>query len=177
MSQEEEIQAMIAKMNQLKNYPTTDVHNNQSQFDNQGVNSGFVQTQGGGEFDNQGPSKPATITPIPKPQVNPQSGQPNLINTTGVQVGVAPTPVKLDNVCPQCGMAHPPLPAGEKCPNASIANEVKEFKLNEAQINTYIVNIRNIVISKLSEKNIKDGTKFFQYAIVELSKSLDKYNE
>lgn len=178
MSQEEEIQAMIAKMNNLKNSLPADINPNMNSFDNQG-NGEFVQTQGGGEFDNQGPSKSVVVPPNSQnlnPPVIPQ-GKPNIINTTGVQVGVAPAPAKLENVCPQCGMAHPPLPAGEKCPNASVASEVQDHKLNDAQINTYVVNIRNIVISKMAEKNIKNGAKFFQYAILELSKSLDNYEE
>lgn len=178
MGQEEEIQAMIEKMNKLKNFPQP-VNPNLNQFDNQDSGE-FVQTQGGGEFDNQGPVKPVVVPPNPQnpnPPVNPQPGQPNIINTTGVQMGVAAPPAKLENVCPQCGVAHPPLPEGEKCPNASVVNEVKDFKIDEAQLNTYIVNIRNIIISKMSEKNIKDGTKFFQYAIVELTKSMEKYNE
>lgn len=178
MSQEEEIQALIAKMNVLKNSPPADVNSNVNAFDNQGNNE-FVETQGGGEFDNQGPVKSVVVPSNPQnlnPPVNPQ-GQPNIINTTGVSVGVAPAPVRLENVCPQCGMAHPPLPAGEKCPNASVANEVQDHKLNDAQINTYVVNIRNIVISKMAEKNIKNGANFFQYAILELSKLLDNYKE
>ena len=178
MTQEEEIQAMIAKMNQLKNFPAP-VNQNINQFDNQGDNAGFIQTEGGGQFDNQGPVQPVVVPAIPQnpnPPVNPQV-KPNIINTTGVEVGVAPTPVKLDNVCPQCGMSHPPLPPGEKCPNASVANEVKGSKLNDAQINTYVVNIRNIVISKMAEKQIKNGDKFFQYAILELAKSLENYKE
>lgn len=179
MSQEEEIQAMIAKMNNLKNYPTTAVHDNMGQFDNQD-RAGFVQTEGGGQFDNQGPVKPMVVPANPQNPtlpVNPQAGQPNIINTTGVEVGVAPAPVRLENVCPQCGMAHPPLQSGEKCPNASVASEVKDSNLNDAQINTYVVNIRNIVISKMAEKQIKNGDKFFQYAILELAKSLENYKE
>ena len=177
MGQEEDIQAMIAKMNQLKNFPAP-VNQNVNQFDNQG-NADYVQTEGGGQFDNQGPYKPAVISPNP---VNPNlpvtpQGQPNIINTTGVEVGVAPIPANLENVCPQCGMAHPPLPAGEKCPNASVANEVKDHKLNDTQINAYVINLRNIIISKLAEKNIENGNNFFQYAIIELTKSLDNYKE
>ena len=51
---------------------------------------------------------------------------PNLI-----QAGPAPTPAPTGNVCSQCGTMHPPLRAGEKCPNA--ASKVKDGKTNTSE--------------------------------------------
>jgi len=88
-----------------------------------------------------------------------------------------PTPVSNPNACPQCGTIHPPIAGGKKCPNASIANEVMGTGLDDTAIASYLVNMRNIIISQMSSKNIKDGKKFFAFAIIELTKSLETYNE
>lgn len=79
------------------------------------------------------------------------------------------------NVCPQCKTIHPPLRPGEKCPNAS--RDVSKFGLDDTSVNKFIVDIRNIVLSQLSLKGITDGKKFFQFAIIELTKVLEGYNE
>ena len=79
------------------------------------------------------------------------------------------------NVCPQCKLIHPPLKPGQKCPNVS--EDLTSFGLDDASVNKFIVNMRDIVISQLEKKGIKDGSKFFQFAIIESMKLLEAYNE
>ena len=77
--------------------------------------------------------------------------------------------------CPQCGVMHPPLRAGEKCPVAKV--EVKEAGLKDEDITKFIVDMRNIAISQIESKGIKDGNKLFKYLTVEFMKSLEAYKE
>ena len=79
----------------------------------------------------------------------------------------------IGGVCPQCGLIHPPLRPGEKCPNAPI--EKNEAGIDDGDVHKHLVDMRNIILSKMKEKNIKDGKKFFQYAVIELTKALEKY--
>lgn len=86
------------------------------------------------------------------------------------------TPVPMGaHVCPQCNTIHPPLRPGEECPNT--LKDVSGFGLDDSSVNKFLVDIRNMVISQLNKKGIEDGSKFFQFAIVELMKILETYNE
>ncbi len=96
---------------------------------------------------------------------------------TNVQNSPPPTPASNPNTCPQCGTIHPPIRSSEKCPLASMDDEVSGTGLNDTIIASHLVNMRNIIISQMSTKNIKDGNKFFVYAIVELTNALEKYSE
>ncbi|MHA1233083.1 MAG: hypothetical protein ACTSPQ_20850, partial [Candidatus Helarchaeota archaeon] len=63
-----------------------------------------------------------------------------------IKPSLPPTPVPTPGVCSQCGMIHPPLKPGEICPNAKV--EVKSEKNGkEVNINKYVTNIRDIIIS------------------------------
>jgi len=87
-----------------------------------------------------------------------------------------PTPVPTPGACSQCGMLHPPLKPGEICPNAKV--EVKSEKNGkEVNINKYVTNIRDVIISQISIKKIKDPDKLFQNITLELTKFLEGYNE
>jgi hypothetical protein len=139
-----------------------------NEFDNQG---GEFASYGDGNsigmgFDNQGdqsnnPAAPINIqTAVPKTHTQP-----------------TPEPIQRSDLCPQCGSLHPPLKPGEKCPNASVGDVVSEVGLDDTVINRHLVDIRNIILSNITSKEITDGKKFFQYAIIELTKSLEKYSE
>lgn len=99
-------------------------------------------------------------------------------NVTHPITPTSPQPIRMPaggGVCPQCKTIHPPLRPGEKCPNAS--QDVSKFGLDDTSVNKFIVDLRNIILSQLSLKGIKDGRKFFQFAIIELTKILEEYNE
>jgi len=77
--------------------------------------------------------------------------------------------------CPQCGVMHPPVPAGKKCPNAKI--EVKEAGIKDEHVNRFLAQLRDITISQIQSKGIKHGNKLFQHLTVELTKILEGYSE
>jgi hypothetical protein len=75
--------------------------------------------------------------------------------------------------CDQCGKVHPPLKMGEKCPLAnSTTPDGKEINMNK-----FLVNLKNIVISQSQKKQIKDVNKLFDMVTVEVMKFLEKYKE
>jgi len=161
----------IISNNISNNVPTTQLKNT-NEFDNQGgefCEYGDGNTVGLG-FDNQ---NPGNVNKIQIPQMNkkilPQSQPTSQSDTSGLPTGI--------DVCPFCKTIHPPLRPGEKCPNAGLGEDQKRFNITDETINKFIVNLKNIIISNLSAKNIKDGTKFFQHAIIELTKIIEHYKE
>ena len=54
---------------------------------------------------------------------------------------------------------------------------MKEAGLKDEDITKLIVDLRNIAISQIESKGIKDGNKLFKYLTVEFMKSLEAYKE
>lgn len=77
--------------------------------------------------------------------------------------------------CPQCGVMHPPVPAGQKCPNAKV--EIKEAGVRDEDVNRFLSSLKNITVSQIQSKGIKDGNKLFKNLTVELTKFLEGYSE
>ena len=77
--------------------------------------------------------------------------------------------------CPQCGIMHPPLRMGEKCPVAKV--EIKEAGITSDNVTKFTVDLRNIAISQIESKGIKDGNKLFKYLTIEFMKLLENYKE
>jgi len=71
--------------------------------------------------------------------------------------------------CPQCGLFHPPLPQGEKCPNAPIKNQ--EGK--DVDINKYLTILKDVIISQSQKKNIQDIDDLFKKIIILVTKFLE----
>jgi len=125
-----------------------------------------VDTTVGIGFDNQGQGlNPEILKTTP---VTTQVNQVNQVNQNTSEVS---------NVCPQCGTIHPPLPPGGKCPNALASKTMANANLSDESVNKYLSDLKNIVLSNISKKQIKDGNKFFQYLVVELTKLIEKYTE
>jgi hypothetical protein len=78
-------------------------------------------------------------------------------------------------ICPQCGVMHPPLPPGKKCSVAKV--ELKESGVSKDDIVRFTVNLRDIAISQIEKKNIKEGNKLFKYLTIEFMKLLEEYEE
>ena len=78
--------------------------------------------------------------------------------------------------CPQCGFSHPPLPEGAICPNAKATIETGGIK-KELNIEQYLVDLRNIILSQISSKSIKNPDKLFQNVTIEVAKYLETYSE
>lgn len=75
--------------------------------------------------------------------------------------------------CSQCGLIHPPLKSGEKCPMALD----KDLKGNIIDYNPLLRPLKDIVSSQIYSKQIKDHKKLFGIVIVEITKFLEKYEE
>ncbi len=147
---------------------------NTNAFDNQG---GEFGEYGDGNsiglgFDNQNPSNEMNVElpPMKKKEI-PSNPSPNIDMSNMV------LPPNME-VCPFCKTIHPPLRPGEKCPNAGLdIKDQKKFNIDDTTINKHIINLKNIIINNMSSKNIVNGTKFFKYAIMELTKALELYEE
>ncbi|MHA1801185.1 MAG: hypothetical protein ACTSWJ_05550, partial [Candidatus Heimdallarchaeaceae archaeon] len=94
---------------------------------------------------------------------------------------IAPTPpvsqplVITQPNCPQCGLIHPPLAEGKVCSNAN--DQIKDGDKKQIDVNKYLVIWRDIVITNVSKKEIKDSEKLFQQITVEISKFMEGYKE
>jgi hypothetical protein len=64
---------------------------------------------------------------------------------------------KVEGGCPQCGLIHPPLAPGLKCPLSKDKNSNGEV----IDSSDFLVQIKNIVVSKIQTKDIKDSKKVF----------------
>lgn len=75
--------------------------------------------------------------------------------------------------CPQCGLAHPPIPGGDKCPMAvERAPSGEEINTNEL-----FTVLKNVIVSNIQKKNIKDQKKFYGNIIIEVTKLCENYKE
>ena len=75
-------------------------------------------------------------------------------------------------VCPQCGLIHPPLRPGEKCPNAPIQSGEKKIDTSK-----FFASLKNICVSQIEKKGIKDVEKLFNNLVIEVTKYLENYEE
>ena len=83
------------------------------------------------------------------------------------------TAVPSQGECPQCKSFHPPLGPGEKCPNA----EVKVKGIDEISINIFVVKVRDILVSQLEQKEVKDIDKFVGGMVLGLMKYCEEYKD
>lgn len=75
--------------------------------------------------------------------------------------------------CSECGLSHPPVPVGEKCP---LAKE-KTITGEEINFNDFFVSLKNILTSQIKIKQIKDYKKLLGKMIVEITKIAEEYKE
>lgn len=95
----------------------------------------------------------------------------------GLTPARGPSPIPAGNSCPQCGMMHPPLRAGEKCPNAVVKKMTEESEDFSLDVRRYLANLQNILMSQIEQKRIKDVKKLFQNITIEITKYLEGYKE
>jgi len=117
------------------------------------------------------PPTAVNVAPPPTPDPN------QYISPVNPTPAAAPVAAPAPGVCPECKTMHPSLKPGQKCPNAGVGDQVSDSGLDDAIINKSLVDLRNIIIANLNAKGIKDGNKFLQYSVIELTKALEKYNE
>ena len=78
-------------------------------------------------------------------------------------------------LCPQCGVMHPALPAGEVCPYAAEKKFVAEASFDVERLVTMI---KNTVGSKIHERSdIKDKDALVGKLIINMVKFIDSYEE
>jgi len=80
-------------------------------------------------------------------------------------------------VCDQCGFTHPPLQPGQKCPAATNASKETIPEVGEIDLTDFIVNIKNILVSQIQTRRIKDVKKLTSFTIIEITKILEDYRE
>jgi hypothetical protein len=76
--------------------------------------------------------------------------------------------------CSQCQTYHPQLPLGSKCPNVKTVISEDNIEIDTSKI---IVQLRDIFISQIHIKKIKNINKFFSYIVLEITKIIEKYQE
>jgi hypothetical protein len=89
----------------------------------------------------------------------------------------APIPAPTGNICPQCNTVHPPLPPGEKCPNAIVKAITEESEEVIVDVNKYLIDLQNILMNQIDKKGIKDINKLFQNITLEINIFLEEYKE
>lgn len=77
--------------------------------------------------------------------------------------------------CHVCGMLHPPNADGSPCGNAPVGNgNVVDLDM---EINKYLMSLKNIAVSQIQSKGIKNINKLLQYMTIEMTKIMEGYNE
>lgn len=84
-----------------------------------------------------------------------------------------PRPTMPSNVCTQCGLSHPPLPAGARCP----MSEHSTVEGENIDYGNFISNLQNIVASQIDSKKIKKPKVMFAKLIVDFMKLVENYEE
>ena len=75
-------------------------------------------------------------------------------------------------VCSQCGLSHPPIAQGSKCP--MVKDKVGDI---EVDLNSYLVRLKPVLIANIQKREIKDLDKLFLQLIMLIQKYLDSYKE
>jgi len=75
--------------------------------------------------------------------------------------------------CPQCGLSHPPIASGARCPMA----KEKAPSGDVIDYNAFFKSLRDILTSQIHSKNIKDTKKFLGNILVRITKISEEYKE
>ncbi len=119
---------------------------------------------------------PANVADVLSRPINPDVDINSQAMLSNIKQGSIPVPAQgAFAECPQCGSMHPPINPGEICPNKKI--EIKAAGLKDEDINKFLVSLKNICVSQIESKSIKDGNKLFKHLIMELTKFLEGYKE
>jgi len=74
--------------------------------------------------------------------------------------------------CPQCKTFHPPIPPGEKCPMVK-----DNINGQEIDYSGLLNNLRNVILSQIKLKGIKNIPKLFGFVQIEMMKLIENYKE
>jgi hypothetical protein len=67
--------------------------------------------------------------------------------------------------CSQCGLSHPPVPLGQKCPMAK--DKIGDL---EVDMNPYLIKLKPVIIANCQKKGIKNLDKLFSDLIILIQK-------
>jgi len=74
-------------------------------------------------------------------------------------------------LCPECGYSHPPVSGG--CPMKKVQSPSGEI----LDFNIFLNPMKDILLSQVKMKNIKESSKFFKWMVVECTKIAEEYKE
>jgi hypothetical protein len=96
-----------------------------------------------------------------------------IINQIKMQSGPPPGhPVQTTfSACPQCGIIHPPLRSGEKCPLAKVKN--KDGKVIDFE--KFLADLKIMLISQFETRQIVNHEDVFKKIKMEVMKILEGY--
>lgn len=76
-------------------------------------------------------------------------------------------------LCSQCNLYHPPLKEGQKCP----MSKQKTVNGEEIDYGEFMSHLKNIVVSQIDKKEIKDPKKMFSELIIRFMEIVESYEE
>ena len=143
--------------------------------------SGFQQHQDPGMNPDQSPH---LMSENAQGSNNPDQSPVNPINSVrpmGTPINNAPPQAAGMTIagdgCPQCGMSHPPIQPGQKCPMAGVKQKDEKGVEKTVDVNKFLTDLKNIIVSQSDQKGIKDIEKLFKNIIVEVTKYIEGYSE
>jgi len=75
--------------------------------------------------------------------------------------------------CPQCNYLHPPVKAGERCPNAK--TNIKGITNDE--VTQFLGNLKNILLNNIEKNNIKNPKRLFQNVIMKVNEVVTNFKD
>jgi hypothetical protein len=110
----------------------------------------------------------------PTPKVTHETvEQQRILSELKSRSSMAPSVAPTQGQCPQCNLFHPPLPPGQKCPNAQLKIE----GIDTSKISDFLIKIKDILSSQLEQKHIKNFDKFGSGMIMTLMKYFEEYKD
>ena len=121
------------------------------------------------------PGSPPVLSAEEQRIINEMRSSPSAPRSTGMHPAQVASELPK---CPECGMLHPPVKAGEKCSMAPVSiGGVANVIDVDMEINKCLVNLKNIAVSQIQSKGIKNINKLLQFMTLEMMKILEGYNE
>ena len=111
-----------------------------------------------------------------RPMGTPVGVKPQVQNAANIAAAPAHIPAPVEGGCAQCGMVHPPIAPGTRCPMApvKVKNGAEEKVVD---VNRFLTDLKNIIVSQAEMKKVTDIEKLFKNIIVEVTKYLEDYSE
>ena len=73
--------------------------------------------------------------------------------------------------CSECGMLHPPLPQGQRCPNAKVVVE----GVKDEDVRKFVNDLNTIMLYHIQTKKISNTKKLFGEITLLVAKHMESY--